>query len=98
MSKHQSLKPCRSKISAKGVKKALTAFIGTCGAATLMTLATSGTELKGQPVGAPGGIGVVRPTSQPASSPSATSRPTGAETKPAVLMGKPMQIRIEATN
>ncbi len=73
-----ALKPCRKKISGKAVKKALAAFVGTCGAAAVMSAALNSTPLSAQAV--PGEMPAIR---LPATS-SATSQPTAkpATTKP----------------
>ncbi len=93
------LQPCRKNVSRTGVKKALTAFVGTCGAAAVMTLALNSGSLSAQPVNVKGACRVDCVTTVPASGPACTSMPAtkpGEPTTRAVpLGGKPIQIRIE---
>ncbi len=95
------LTPCRRKINGKAVKKALAAFVGACGAATVMTAALNSTPLAAQPkppasepagvnMRLEGDVAVIRiATSGPTSGPAATSRPTTrrSATMPRVISG-----------
>ncbi len=82
------LRPCRKAVAGGRVKKALTAFVGTCGAATVMTLAIDSSIVRAQP-GAPapaseparlmGDVAVVRiaatePTTRATTQPAPTTR------------------------
>ena len=91
------LTPCRRKINRGRVKKALTAFIGTCGAAAVMTLAidSSRAQPAALPAGAKGeGLAVRIATSDPATAPAAT-RPATPTTVPVALPGLAAMIKVQ---
>ena len=94
------LEPCRKKIGASRAKKALAAFVGTCGAATVMTLAIN---CQGEPSRQVimGRIASTRIAATSAAStdrrPAATSRPAERTTSRVSIDGGISASRIEAT-
>jgi hypothetical protein len=97
------LQPCRKNVAGGRVKKALTAFVGTCGAATVMTLAIDSSVVRAQP-GAPapaseparllGDVAVVRiSATEPATCPA--TKPATPTTQLIQPPGGPAVIKVE---